>query len=528
LHTVIPAPINGMDARVNVASDNMEVCLVADNLIPSEYGMRVRPGYRVWQENIGLPDEVRTVIPFAGVAEGGTDDRLFAVTNVGIYDVTVQNAAPVLKLSFLSSLGDAGFGTYAHYVDQNGTDVLYYADGENGLHEYDEILDTWAIATGISSVVGATAPLVLANVVFIVSHKLRLWLVEKESTKGWYLPILSAKGEASEFFFAGKFKHGGELVGLYNWTVDGGAGRDDHLVAISRAGDVIPFTGDDPSSADTWQNTGTFYIGDIPRGNRICSEYGADLYMLSTFGLTSMRDLLSGRTVSDITATSIGYRIARLLREDLKQLRDAPGWDIKFVTHEGLMMISVPQLLNGKYRQYVYSLAVGGWGRWDNVPLVSSDPWLGELMVGTKDGRVLRMDVEQDEVDGNGEGGIPIMWYVLTSYTTLESPAAHKRVNFIRPNFNAQQEPTYECTALYDYSINEPLPVLVEGSDAPSLWDSALWNEDTWGVGAGQPFFSLQGGSGMGRTVAIAMVGSSSVGTFVGSWDISWTEGGLL
>ena len=57
----IPAPRGGMDDRIGIGADNMEACLWAINMMPAEFGMRVRNGYRAWQT--GLPSEARTISP---------------------------------------------------------------------------------------------------------------------------------------------------------------------------------------------------------------------------------------------------------------------------------------------------------------------------------------------------------------------------------------------------------------------------------------------------------------------------------
>lgn len=525
-NAVIPAPINGMDARVNLASNNMEVCLYAENLIPSQYGLKVRNGYRIWQEGLGA--EVRTIIPVAGQAIDRTADRIFAVTENGIYDVTTSGGSPALKATFADSTGDAGFGVYASYVDGAGITTLFYADGQNGLYVYDELTDTWAVATGINPAPGSITSFEIADIVYVVAHKLRLWFVTKNSNIGWYLPILSSKGDAEEFFFGSKFKHGGELVGLYNWTIDGGAGIDDHLVAISRSGDVIPYKGEDPSQAATWSNIGTFFIGAIPKGNRVCSEYGGDLYMLSTLGITSMTDLLSGGDVDDPFRASIGYKIARLLRVDLFTYGNDQGWNIKFVTSEGILLITVPQRRLGDYRQYAFNMSTQGWGVWSGVPLLTSDPWTGQLMIGTKAGEVGRMDVTLDDIQIDGSAGKPINFSVITSYSDMGSPGLYKRVHQMRPNFLSDLPPTYQCYASYDYSIAIPGQPQEPSPNQGGLWDTGIWEDALWKSGDLIPAFSTQGGSGMGRTVGIVMTGSTGTSTYLGSWDIAWTQGGFL
>ena len=314
---VIPAPLAGMDASTNLSIDTPEVCRWAINAVPAEYGLKVRSGYREWQ--IGLGNPVRTIIDFLGRdAVTPTATRIFACTKGGIYDVTDAGDSPVLKLTFSTQNAHSGFGTWIHYVTEADDDLIFYADEQNGLFKYDADTDAWAQATGIQAAAGSSGTLEETDICFVCSHKLRIWFITKNSNKAWYLPIRSIAGDCEEFFFAQKFRHGGDLVGLYNWTVDGGEGRDDNLVAISRGGDVIPWTGEDPSDVNTWTSTGTFFIGKIPIGRKIAAEQGGELFILSSLGIITMSDLLRGGDPRDPLRNQIGYRIAPV-RNDLHE-----------------------------------------------------------------------------------------------------------------------------------------------------------------------------------------------------------------
>lgn len=525
--TVMPAPVGGMDARVGAGSGDTSVALLLYNLVPAEYGLQIRPGYRVYAEGLNGED-VRTVIPYQGLDAGQTDDKLFVATQDGIWDASVDGGTPTLEVAFAIQSQDAGFGVYTHYVNDNGDDMIYYADGQNGLFEYDTLLDTWALATNITPKAGSLTPFAIANINYVVSHKNRLWFCQQDSNVAWYLPSAVAEGEVTEFLFARKFKHGGAIAGLYNWTMDGGDGRDDYLVAVSRGGDVIPYTGSNPDNAADWDNTGTFYIGNVPRGSRAASEYGGNLFLLSTLGLVSMTDLLSGTdpaTVGD--RLSIGYKIARLLRDDIALYETQNGWDIKYVPQDGVMLVNVPPLLDGTYRQYSYSIATGAWGIWRDVPMLSSEPYQSELVVGTA-GKVLRMDVPQDNVQTDGSGGTPIRYSVLSAYSDMEAPGQFKRNAFVRPNWSAETAPSYECYALYDYTLNLFAARGTAAQQNKALWDTALWDFGIWASDVGDPYFSLRGTSGMGRTIAVSMSGYAQSGSILLSWDISWNTGGFL
>lgn len=54
----VPAPIGGINAASPAAGMPITDCFVLKNLIPFQYGLRVRSGYREWGVGVGM-DAVR-------------------------------------------------------------------------------------------------------------------------------------------------------------------------------------------------------------------------------------------------------------------------------------------------------------------------------------------------------------------------------------------------------------------------------------------------------------------------------------
>jgi hypothetical protein len=193
------------------------------------------------------------------------------------------------------------------------------------------------------------------------------------------------------------------------------------------------------------------------------------------------------------------------------------------------LLLTTPQRNDLTYRQYIYNLSTGGWGLWKAVPMLASDVWDGKIMFGTKDGRVMRMDVSADNIPIDGSSQTKIDFFNLSSYQSLGAPAINKQVLFIRPNFITDKKPAFEVFAFYDYLISEPLPPTDEpGLGSGSAWDTALWDLGTWAAGDQLPFFKALGAAGMGRSVAVAMVGATYTDTFLASWDVMWDNAGFL
>lgn len=520
------SPIGGVDSRVPVSSNNPLVCIYAYNIVPSEYGLRVRSGYREHQVGIGAGNNlgIRTIIPFKAATDNAGDDKLFAVTNEGIFDVTIEGGDPILVWTFANTGNDAGWGNYAHYITGGGDELVFYADPVNGLVQYNQLIDAWEVPTGIVGI----DPSVIN---FVVVHKLRIWFCVANSNIGYYLPVLSIAGEVESFNFGAKFKHGGRLIGLYNWTVDGGDGVDDFLIAISSAGDVLPYKGSDPSQGD-WTLVGTYFAGATVKGGRAASQYGGNVNLLTTYGFMQMSDLLRGVDPRLPNEDSIGSKISPIIRQEMPQYRDDYGWDVKFLQSEGFVIITSPQRINGEYIQYVYNQAVGGWGFWRGVPIVSVDSWKSSVYFGTLDGRVYVMDTNKDNVQIDPpeplSNGQLIPFSLLHNYQDLGQPAIFKRGKLIRPNFLSTQKPAYDAKFFYDYDVGELTSVPPNVNERGYLWDLSIWDLALWSSVKTTLHDRVIGGGGIGRYVSVAIKGQAVSGTILASTDISWDTGWFL
>ena len=524
----IPAPLKGIDSRIATIEGGLGSCLYTYNLLPAETGMQVRGGYREYQIglDLGASVGVHTIVPFNGPDPGSPDDKLFAVTNEGIWDVTTDGGTPILKATFADQDPDAGYGTFSRYVNDAERDVLFYADSKNGLFEYDAILDTWAQSADINGPV-------IEDVRWVVSHKQRLWLVEENATKAWYLGIGSTSGMASEFFFGSKFRWGGNLAGLFNWSVDGGDGVDDYLVAVSRSGDVLPFRGDDPA-LDSWQLVGTYYIGEVPPGPNFGSQDGGVLLLLSIYGVTSMNDLLNGvNTVLGVQGeTNPTEKITGIIREEIRKTVSENGWSIRTLPSQGAMLIQQPKTAAGVYLQYYYNKAMNAWGFVRGVPIESFENWQGKVMVGDADSRMLYLDAKSDNVlltpPEDKENGEPIEFSVLTTFSKLGGDALFKHVTLIRPDFIGNARPTFNVAANYDYSLQELVQEPSNPTGSTGTWDVSTWDSIVWGTSSPEPLNKLSGSWDYGRYVAIAMSGKTRDELRFIGWDIIYTVGGPL
>lgn len=517
------APIGGVNAIDGLAMPQVQDAIYAFNMVPSQYGMKVRDGYTEWCTNVGT-DGVKTVIPYK--SSSSSQDKLFAAAQDGIYDVTASSAAPTLKLTFATNNSNSGYGQYANFINLSGQKFILYCDETNGYHLYTQATDTWAaVAQGTSA--GEIDGVDPVNFCFCMIWKSRVWFVQKDTGDAWYLPVGQVTGKVTRFSFSNKFKQGGYLVGLWNWTVDGGEGVDDYLVAISSAGDVVVYKGTDPNSASTFDQKGVYYIGPTPAGRRCAGSFGGELYLLSSYGLVPISKLMSGQVVID-TSILVSRKITPLINLDMAQSRTMLGWEVKLLPKQNLLAISTPKQIGFSYIQYVQSLDTRGWAVYRDFPYTTGDSWNDAFYVGTSDNRILIHTGTLDNVTlATPDIGDEIEWSILTWYQDLGTPAQNKITQLIRPTFVTERVPTYTVLARYDYDLEEALAVPTPSTPTGDVWDVAIWDTAVWGVGS-ITSNSLSGGAGMGRSIAIALRGTSAAKTTLVRFDLAFTFGNIL
>jgi hypothetical protein len=583
----IPAPLGGVNTVAAAAAMPATDAVYCYNLIAAEQGLRSRLGWREWAVGLegALDNTVRSVLPFVGAAASGANNRLFAVTSTGIWDVTASTDTPTQLVTFDDSTGRAGYGTATAFATPAGR-FLLFCDEANGLFTWSETGDAWTQAVGSTTQLwqpstfyavgnrvvlggnvyecdtagtshtsggptgtgadiadgtaqwdyveeatsGAIGPSLAdqqlgreidpSKLAFVTAWKSRVWLVERDTALAWYLDVNSIAGTARSFSFASRA--GGALVGLYPWSYDGGSGLDTLLVAISTTGDVVIYQGTDPTSASTFGLKGVWSVGAVPLGRRIATDYGGDVLVLSALGVVPLSRLVMGAATENASIYATA-KIANLFSRLVSERGTRAGWGLHIHPADNALVVTVPASSGLATEQLVMSFSTRGWSQYRGLAVVSAAVWEGDFWFGDDEGRVCR---NVDYVDGvlleNPSSFAPIEWSVLTAY---QGDARQKRVQMLRPVvLSGAPRPDVEAQARYDFDIVEPAanPLEALGGWDVEEWDSAVWGTEFDAANL------LQGATGMGRDVAIAIRGSATSRTTLVGVDVYFEQGGLL
>lgn len=516
----LPAPQGGVNRVDGLAAMPPQDAIFLYNMLPSEYGTRVREGYQAWATGVGN-GWVRTIIPFTG----DPDPKLFACAADGIYDISNSVASPSAAFTFATENATSGLGVWSNFVNDAAAYFVLYTDETNGYHVYTAATDTWAAVAmgGGATEVSNVDP---ADLVFVTLFKNRVWFVERGTANAWYLPAGTIYGAATKFNFGNKFKHGGYLVALYSWTVDGGEGVDDYLVAISSGGDVVVYKGSDPATATDWFQHGGWFIGPPPIGRRVAGSFSGELYLLSTYGIIPMSKLLSG-TLVQLQEVQLSRKISPIINTEMVATRNSYGWEIVLVPSQNILLTSSPKREGFDYTQFAYSLNTPGWGVFRDLPYFTGASWESDFFFSDEDGNVHKYTGNQDAVDIDGENGVDINWAGLMSFQGFGNDGTYKRIQFIRPVFLAESAPSFTVEARYDYDLSEVFGTPSTSSIAAALWDFGIWDLSTW-VGDFAVSDQVRGGADLGRVVSVGFEGNSSSATILIKFDLMLDDGGLL
>lgn len=369
-----------------------------------------------------------------------------------------------------------------------------------------------------------------ANFAFVLVWKNRVFLVEKNTTRAWYLNVNSVTGVATSFDFGSKMKAGGPLVGLYNWSYDGGSGMDTLLVGISTAGDVVIYQGTDPTSANTFGVKGCWSLGAVPYGRRIATDFGGDILVLSNVGIIQLSTLVTGKTIVNEEDSKSVYatgKIANLFNVLTSATGNLIGWALHIHPVDNALLVLVPQSTGQPTQQLAMSLATKAWCRYRDVPMMSAGVWGGQLYFGTNDGRICLNSGYVDDVAFDGSSSTPVAFSGLTAFEN-EDNSNVKKVELVIPELLSQSSnPLIQVTPLYDLNTTEPAPPTGSSPGGSSAWDTGKWDAAVWG-GDYEASSSLQGALGCGRSVALAFRGTASARTVINGFHVMYREGGPL
>jgi len=457
----VPAPVGGLNARDSLADMKPTDAVILTNWFCRPDKVINRKGFTSW--STGITGDIQSMFcytPTSGFQE------MYAVADSGgscsIYDISSTGAVGAATVSSLTS---AQYRT--HHMTNAGGTYLYAVNGSDDPLLYDGTTFTAINGTSTPAITGVTT----ANLIDLVVHQNRFWFVEKNTMSCWYLGTEAISGAATEFNFGALFKRGGHISTIATWTIDAGAGMDDHFVVITTNGEVAIYSGTDPSSSTTWSLVGVYYIAQ-PIGPNSHIKYEGDVLVLTKEGVLPLsKALLSDRVNPKIAITD---KIRSEVTQDVASYGENYGWSITLFNPQNMLIMNVPTSSTTS-EQYAMNTINGSWSRFTGINARSFVNANGSIYFGTNGGTVYKF------WDGASDDGLEITTYCLPAFNNFGKDSQTKFVKMARVIIGYDSNISINTVVNVDFDTTSPAGIPTYTGLTYAAWDTAIWDSSLWG-----------------------------------------------
>lgn len=527
--TTLPAPTRGIVQSENFAYMQPGGATIQDNWVSTLRGVRLRGGCIRWSETgVALP----IISGFEYVTS--SNNQIFAANINTLFNVT-PSVATVVKSGQLS--GNYSAAQFSNMADEwliacndagdpllryNGTDwavldpntptpILDWANAHSyvvddrvrdpllgtywqannahtsaatGTFEADRTANPtfWDIDTAADDAPWISGPpeSTVASgggLTYVWKYRNRLFFIEGGTMTAWYLGVDSVGGALQQIPLAGSASHGGSLLFGAVWSLDAGDGADDKCVFVTDLGEVLVFTGTNPSDPNNWRQEGRYQISP-PLGMNAHMTIGGDLLIMTVDGVVPISQAIT-KTAGQLELAMLTRTIKPLWREQVDAKRSQP-WSAKKWDEYGAVFVAVPGGDPGERFCLVVNNATGAWARFLGYDATCFMRLRGDLFFGTQDGIVMQAD--RSGYDDGNHAKLPYVATLVGGWETFGAPAAHivwrqSRAAFV-VGANEPFRPQLDATVDYVVTVPPPPPSMPDTTADADVWDGAPWGPD--------------------------------------------------
>jgi hypothetical protein len=459
LQTVtLPAPTRGLVLNENESFMQPGAAIVLDNWKPTMKGLAIRGGCKTWAQ---LP-EATPVISMFNYISGLNNRFMFAANASKVYNVT--SSTPVLVASGRSS------GNYvaSQLANQGGDWLLACNDAGDYPLRFDGT--TWTVLNG-GQITGPAGSSVVAghNLTYVWKYRGRFFFIEGGSMNAYYLPTNANQGALQMIPLSGAATKGGKLLCGFTWSIDAGDGIDDKCVFMTDQGELLIFTGSDPSTVANWRQEGR-YATSTPLGMNCHTPIGGDVLIATVDGIIPITASITKDT-SQLELAAITRAIKPMWRAEVNAKRALP-WTMMKWDEYGALFVSWPGGIPGGYTLGVVNIATGAWARYTGWDAMCFGRLRADAFFGTQDGKIVQMD--RTGYDNN----VPYTCTMVGGWEMFSSQSATIVWRQARASFSARAGEPFQpqLSATTDYVVTiPPAPSAAPDPGLLDVWDQGLW-----------------------------------------------------
>jgi len=447
------APVKGWRTDQPLQAMEPDAAASLVNFFPEAGYIRARGGSQQWATGLGTT--VNTLIPYTG-----STNKLFAAAGSNIYDVTSSGAVGAAAVSGLTS----DHWSYAQ-ISTAGGFYLTICNGADSVRQFNGSAWSTPGFTGVT----------LSKLSVVHPHRERLYFIQNGTTSLWYGTTFGVSGALTQLDCGADMQYGGYLVALGTWTLVSVYGLTLLLVVITSNGELLFYSGSNPSDSTNWSLIGNAKLSPPLGGDRCARQVGADLAIMTEGGIVPASKALT-LDPSAVDLVSLTRNIAPTFLQIVQGVGTSGPW--QFLTHpmRRMAIVNVPDTSAGYY-QLVMNTETHAWTKFIGMSTATCwESWNDGLYFG--DGGV----VYKAEVGGT-DNGAPIDCQMTGAWNSGDG-VSRRMPSMIAINAQNDGSSTFYGAVSTDFTVTTPVAVASAsggaGAATPATWGSAQWDVSYW------------------------------------------------
>lgn len=454
----VPAPVGGLNSRDSIDAMSPTDALIMSNFFPTVEKVTLRDGYTSFCTGIGTGN-VETLVEH----NAGANRQLLAIGSNGtLYQIDTGSA--VSKKTGLANgrAESIEFNNNTIFVP-SGANVPFSWDGSSA----SDLSITLSDSVNANTLTGVHA------------HKNRVYYWTGDSQNFYYSATVDTfQGNFTKFPVGLVGTFGGNIIMINTLTIDGGEGVDDLLCIVMTSGEVLLYSGSNPSS--DFALVGTFRIAEPINEKRAIAKLGGDVIVMTKEGYLPLSQVVRQDIVGN-KAAAISEKIRGTVISQVAATGTTTGWQI-FVSPDGDKVIfNYPTGDVDPFNQHVFNPIIRAWCIFENMPAHVWGQFNGDTYFGSASGVVFK-------VGGDADNGSDITGDLATAYNYFGDRGGVKRFSSVQPILDG--ETTIDFSFGVGVDLGSPRAIdVTQVSFASNLaaWDTATWDDFFWAdtTGAG-------------------------------------------
>lgn len=445
----VPAPSGGLNVLVDPDAIELPDAIRCTNMIPRIGGLELRLG-TLWASSPGGGTAITTLAPHSnGTIVAAYGANLNARTASGVWP----------------SVATVGGKTNAEWNYTQYQDILIMCNGA------DTPVSWNGTAFGLLVITGVTASTLIGCQTF----KGRVYYWQANARSFWYAAAGAYQGALTQFDLSKFTYRDGQLLFAVPLTFDGGSGPDDMLAFVFSNGEVLLYQGDDPGSANSWEQVGRYSIPQ-PRGRRAWTQSGSTTIVGTVSGPVDLQKALSAGPVD--VSSNISPKIAGtvyVLTDSYSRIEMLQLPDQRLLLHVKFDLTSLAVEI------LAMDIDSRGWCYFSWTDVTSLAVSNGRLVIGDQFGHLYTYgNYDSDQVGQGQFGVVPFTASALGAYSGLGDDNLRKQVTGLCYHIDNMPSTFFSQRVGISTDMRDTARVFSNPTVAKSVPSTALDGPEKW------------------------------------------------